>query len=119
MSRLARLLQWLGRSPAVGTSFPPGHVPPKAMPAPAVRNSVLDGMYFGAMYIGADEVDLMLNDGRRLRITRADVPMVRAALESLDRTASGLESPSSDLASSGACASGRSEQQPQAPASRS
>lgn len=35
MGCLDRLLVWWGRSPAAASSFPPGHVPPKAMPAPA------------------------------------------------------------------------------------
>jgi hypothetical protein len=43
----------------------------------------LDRMYLGALCIGADEVEVLLNDGRRLRITRADVPLVEAALASL------------------------------------
>lgn len=134
MGGLDRLLAWWGRSPAAASSFPPGHVSPKAMPAPApskwtpplpigtapaAQHSVLDGMYLGAMHIGADEVEMLLNDGRRLRITRADVPMVQAALQSLDRTASGFEAPCSDRASAGADESESSAPLRQEPGNRS
>lgn len=119
MARLDRLLAWWGRSPATETSLTPGHVPPNAMPASTVQHRVLDGMYLGAMQIGPDEVELFLNDGRRLRITRADVPMVRAALQSLDRTTSGSEELCSDRASSAVDASESSARLRQEPGNRS
>lgn len=83
MRWLVQLLRARVRADAAPIAPRRGWVPPLPIqPAPS-RAQVLDGMYLGAMHIGADEVELLLNDGRRLRITRADVPMVQAALQQL------------------------------------
>lgn len=52
---------------------------------PSIKRKTIniDQMFLGAISVGADEVEVLCNEGRRIRITRGDVPIVRAALESL------------------------------------
>lgn len=62
-----------------GSTLPPNR-PPVAAPEAEAQ---IDRMFLGALSVGADEVDVLFNDGRSLSIRRADVPLVQAALDAL------------------------------------